>query len=183
VIFENRPDNSLRSTRGLPRIILIHSANRRVGGVSGEFDRKPTILLNIRRHVGVIFASAIRFQQHYNCSFFFHLANSIMTVTKTSVLVLFTALFALSSAFSPSLLTERARLSQRTKTAINYYSNESALDSADAAEPLPLTVDDLRMLTELQTRTLTMPIVLLDSILPGQEISFTRYVSEKRDAI
>jgi hypothetical protein len=106
-----------------------------------------------------------------------------MTVTKISVLVLFTALFALSSAFSPSLLTERARLSQRTKTVINYYSNESTLDSADAAEPLPLTVDDLRMLTELRSRTLTMPIVLLDSILPGQEIPFARYVSEKRDAI
>lgn len=62
-------------------------------------------------------------------------------------------------------------------TAINYHPNE--LDQADAAEPLPLTVEDLRMLAEFQTRTVTIPIVLLDSILPGQEVSIARYVTKK----
>eukprot|EP00546_Thalassionema_frauenfeldii_P001545 CAMPEP_0178936270 /NCGR_PEP_ID=MMETSP0786-20121207/25082_1 /TAXON_ID=186022 /ORGANISM="Thalassionema frauenfeldii, Strain CCMP 1798" /LENGTH=267 /DNA_ID=CAMNT_0020614659 /DNA_START=310 /DNA_END=1113 /DNA_ORIENTATION=+ len=46
-------------------------------------------------------------------------------------------------------------------------------DSAEAAEPLPLSIEDLKILSEMRTRRVTIPIVLLDSLLPGQEILFS----------
>ena len=39
-----------------------------------------------------------------------------------------------------------------------------------------ITVADLQRLTEMKTRSLTMPIVILDALVPGQRLSFQRYV-------
>lgn len=45
-------------------------------------------------------------------------------------------------------------------------------DSAETAEPLPLTPDDLRRLESMRTRHCTIPIMILDALLPKQKLSF-----------
>jgi hypothetical protein len=49
-------------------------------------------------------------------------------------------------------------------------------DSAASAQPLPYSPKDLERLAELKTREITIPIVILDSILPGQKLYYQRYV-------
>lgn len=51
-----------------------------------------------------------------------------------------------------------------------FYS--SAEDSGDRAEPLPLTADDMKLLTEMKSRHTTIPILILDALLPGQKLCF-----------
>jgi len=48
----------------------------------------------------------------------------------------------------------------------------NADDSADRAEPLPLTAQDLRRLQTLKARHTTMPIMILDAMLPRQKLTF-----------
>lgn len=62
-------------------------------------------------------------------------------------------------------------IKRKQKSALKYNWE----DSAEAAEPLPLSIEDLKILSEMRTRRVTIPIVLLDSLLPGQEILFSRY--------
>jgi hypothetical protein len=54
------------------------------------------------------------------------------------------------------------------------FSEGDYLDRADAAEPLSLSTKDLERLSELKTRAMTMPIVIMDVILPGQKLHFQR---------
>jgi hypothetical protein len=75
-----------------------------------------------------------------------------------------------SSAFS------RSFLSQRTNPGIG-FGNTFALslsvdDSAEAAEPLPLTQADLHRMSDLKSRNLQMPIMILDAMLPLQTLTF-----------
>ena len=78
-------------------------------------------------------------------------------------------------SFSPSKHLADQRRKSTTKSTVIYYSEDS-LDHADAAEPLRLTEEDLRLLTEMKNRQVTMPILLLDCLLPGQNLEFMRYV-------
>lgn len=48
-------------------------------------------------------------------------------------------------------------------------------DAAEAAEPLPLTIQDLQILSEMKTRRMSIPIILMESMLPGQKLQFSRY--------
>lgn len=88
-------------------------------------------------------------------------------------LLLLSLIIAPCVAFSPSNHLAKRRKTTTTSTVI-YYSEDS-LDHADAAEPLRLTEEDLRLLTELKSRQVTMPILLLDCLLPGQNLEFMRY--------
>jgi len=45
-------------------------------------------------------------------------------------------------------------------------------DSSEHAEPLPLTPDDLRRLGRVQSRHTTLPVMILDAILPRQQLTF-----------
>ena len=74
-----------------------------------------------------------------------------------------------SSAFSPSPQVKHAQVSSAL-----FFQSEDALDKAKTAEPLPLTAEDLKLLQNLRTRVITIPIVLMDAILPKQELSFIR---------
>eukprot|EP00339_Tiarina_fusa_P002967 CAMPEP_0117020352 /NCGR_PEP_ID=MMETSP0472-20121206/15487_1 /TAXON_ID=693140 ORGANISM="Tiarina fusus, Strain LIS" /NCGR_SAMPLE_ID=MMETSP0472 /ASSEMBLY_ACC=CAM_ASM_000603 /LENGTH=303 /DNA_ID=CAMNT_0004725545 /DNA_START=53 /DNA_END=964 /DNA_ORIENTATION=- len=53
----------------------------------------------------------------------------------------------------------------RTPTAVGYAKREDA-------EPLQLSTFDIERFAELKTRGTTMPIVILDSVLPGQTLFF-----------
>lgn len=52
--------------------------------------------------------------------------------------------------------------------------SHSPLDAADAARPLPLSQADLARMDEMKTRGKVIPVVLLDALLPGQRIYFSR---------
>jgi hypothetical protein len=71
-----------------------------------------------------------------------------------------------SSAFGRSVV------SQRTNPGKAFALSLSADDSAEAAEPLPLTQEDLHRLSELKSRNLQMPIMILDAMLPLQTLTF-----------
>ena len=43
------------------------------------------------------------------------------------------------------------------------------LDDHESAEPLQFSAQDLARIAEISTRGTTMPIVILDSVLPGQQ--------------
>jgi hypothetical protein len=60
------------------------------------------------------------------------------------------------------------------RSGLDYSRQEDSLDSAEAAEPLPLSTEDLKRLTEMKNRAATMPVVIMDSILPGQKLYFQR---------
>jgi len=49
-------------------------------------------------------------------------------------------------------------------------------DSMGAAAPLPLTASDLQRLTMLKSRHKTMPLMIMEAMVPGQSISFQRCV-------
>ena len=51
---------------------------------------------------------------------------------------------------------------------------QSYQDSPDAARPLQLSKEDLKRLSEMQNRRLTIPLVILDAVLPGQTLNFQR---------
>ncbi|CAJ1942124.1 unnamed protein product [Cylindrotheca closterium] len=80
-----------------------------------------------------------------------------------------------SLAFSTSPLAGKIH-GQRVETALFY---DESLDKARSAEPLTLTAEDLATLHNLRTRVVTIPIVLMDAILPQQELSF---ISDDRKA-
>jgi len=85
--------------------------------------------------------------------------------------VLCFSLISYASGFSTSPFTEK--MHQRSRgSALLFNLEESALDKAESAEPLPLTAEDLKILHNLRTRVVTIPILLVDSILPQQELSF-----------
>jgi hypothetical protein len=71
-----------------------------------------------------------------------------------------------SSAFSLSVV------SQCTNSGKTFALSSSTDDSAEAAEPLPLTQEDLHRLSDLKSRSLQMPIMILDSMLPLQTLTF-----------
>jgi hypothetical protein len=49
------------------------------------------------------------------------------------------------------------------------------------AEPLPLSQADRRRLHDVRyKRSRVIPIILLDALLPGQQLYFTRYVTTRR---
>lgn len=50
----------------------------------------------------------------------------------------------------------------------------SEQDRSGAAEPLPLTASDVSRLAALRSRHLTIPIMIMDAMVPGQSISFER---------
>jgi len=56
-------------------------------------------------------------------------------------------------------------------------------DSAEYAETLPLTLEDLSRLTKMKSRHCTMPIMILDAMLPKQKLSFKSYDPKFRDLI
>jgi hypothetical protein len=72
-----------------------------------------------------------------------------------------------SSAFSRSVV-----FLQRSNPGKAFALSLSADDSAEAAEPLPLTQEDLHRLLDLKSRNLQMPIMILDSMLPLQTLTF-----------
>lgn len=63
---------------------------------------------------------------------------------------------------------------------VSYYQSSSTLlrdseeDRLGAATPLPLTASDLSRLAAVKSRHLTIPIMIMDAMVPGQSISFER---------
>jgi hypothetical protein len=47
-------------------------------------------------------------------------------------------------------------------------------DSPEAATPLQLSVKDLELMTEIKSRSLTMPVLIIDAMLPGQKLTLQR---------
>jgi hypothetical protein len=84
------------------------------------------------------------------------------------------AFTASTSAWVPSVPKLNARQQHtvsskiRTSTEIGYGKRR------EDAEPLQLSTFDIERLAELRTRGTTMPIVILDSVLPGQKFFFKR---------
>ncbi len=75
---------------------------------------------------------------------------------------------------SPLPLSSQSQ-SHPSESALRYsFAEGDYLDRADAAEPLSLSTKDLERLSELKTRGMTMPIVIMDVILPGQKLHFQR---------
>jgi hypothetical protein len=107
------------------------------------------------------------------------------TMTITSLLSL-SLLLASSLAFTtlPKRLSLSPQCHQRKKTHLptrKIHLSELCYswgeeDSAASAQPLPYSPKDLERLAELKTREITIPIVILDSILPGQKLYYQRYV-------
>jgi hypothetical protein len=56
-------------------------------------------------------------------------------------------------------------------------------DSADRAEPLPLSVHDVKRLRQLQSRRMVIPILIVDSILPRQSLHFKSDDPKFRDMV
>ena len=48
-------------------------------------------------------------------------------------------------------------------------------DSPEAAKPLQLSIKDLERLADVKSRSVTMPIMIMDAMLPGQKLVFSRY--------
>ena len=51
---------------------------------------------------------------------------------------------------------------------------DSEDDSADAAMPLPFSASDLQRLALLKSRHVTMPLLIMDALVPGQSMTFER---------
>ena len=47
-------------------------------------------------------------------------------------------------------------------------------DSAEAAMPLPFSAADLQRLALLKSRHVTMPLLIMDALVPGQTMTFER---------
>jgi hypothetical protein len=56
-------------------------------------------------------------------------------------------------------------------------------DSADLAEPLPLSVNDRRRLQRLESRRMVVPIMILDAMLPRQTLRFASDDPKFRDMV
>ena len=54
-----------------------------------------------------------------------------------------------------------------------FYKNFRA-DDGDDAQLLPLNDSDIRKIQEMKERHITIPIIILDAILPGQSMNFRR---------
>jgi hypothetical protein len=59
------------------------------------------------------------------------------------------------------------------KTSLN-LAYDDLDDSPEAATPLRLSVKDLELMTEMKSRSLTMPVLILDAMLPGQKLTLQR---------
>ena len=75
----------------------------------------------------------------------------------------------------PTPLTQRQFCQKKSSTTL--LKDSELDDSAHAAAPLPLTASDLQRLTALKSRHKTIPLMIMDAMVPGQTISFERYVS------
>jgi hypothetical protein len=106
-----------------------------------------------------------------------------MTITRSLLLslsILLTSSLAFTTLPQRVSLTPQCHQRKNTrrpttkihKSELRYSWEE---DSA-GAQPLPYSPKDLDRLAELKTREITVPIVILDSILPGQKLHFQRYV-------
>ena len=47
-------------------------------------------------------------------------------------------------------------------------------DSPEAATPLCFSTKDLELMKEMKSRSLTMPVLILDAMLPGQKLTLQR---------
>jgi hypothetical protein len=52
--------------------------------------------------------------------------------------------------------------------------SHSPLDGPESAQPLPLSKADLARIDDMKTRGKVIPVVLMDAMLPGQRIYFSR---------
>lgn len=59
------------------------------------------------------------------------------------------------------------------KTSLNLAYNDFD-DSPEAATPLRLSAMDLDLMKEIKSRSLTMPVLILDAMLPGQKLTLQR---------
>ena len=86
----------------------------------------------------------------------------------------------LSSCLSMNSVTAfvaPAVLAQNKMSLVSSESSTLLRDSEeDRAAPLPLSASDLQRLTALKTRHQTIPLMIMDSMVPGQTISFQRLV-------
>jgi hypothetical protein len=74
------------------------------------------------------------------------------------------------SAFSSSFVSQRKHRYPGNNAFVHL--SLSTDDSAEAAEPLPLTQEDLHRMSDLKSRNLQMPIMILDAMLPLQTLTF-----------
>lgn len=72
-----------------------------------------------------------------------------------------------------SSIDRRPRTSNSRNPGRSMFSH-SPLDGAESAQPLPLSKADLARMNEMKTRGKVIPVVLLDAMLPGQRIYFSR---------
>ena len=112
------------------------------------------------------------------------LINKMMSILNSSSSMLF-LLLSLSTFLSRSVtgfvvLPSGVSVTQQQNAplASSTLLRDTEEDSFGSATPLTLTSSDLARLTELKSRHYTIPILIMDSMLPGQSISFERY--EKR---
>lgn len=70
---------------------------------------------------------------------------------------------------SQAYLPEHQAMTRRTFAPAHGMSPD---DRAEHASPLPLTAEDLKRLSQMKSRHCTMPIMILDAMLPRQKLSF-----------
>jgi len=81
------------------------------------------------------------------------------------------ACFSMNSVtgfFAPGVLTHTNNMLMSSESSTLLRDSED-----DGAAPLPLTVSDLQRLTAVQTRHKTIPLLIMDAVVPGQTISFS----------
>jgi hypothetical protein len=85
---------------------------------------------------------------------------------------------SLAKTAMPSL----SRESKHSRVVRHLYDDDQYMDSAESAKPLSLSVADLQRFTEMKSRTLTIPILIMDAIVPGQRLSFQRYDPRRKSS-
>ena len=81
--------------------------------------------------------------------------------------------FTATNAWVPSL-SPKTNIREQSRLHYTNHLQDDYWDRAEAAEPLPLSTQDLDRFSEMSSRGTTMPVVILDCILPGQKIYFQR---------
>ena len=83
-----------------------------------------------------------------------------------------TSMHSVIGFVTPAVFTSRhnnVMLSSDSSTLLRDSENNRAI-------PLPLTTSDLERLTALKARHKTIPLMIMDPLVPGQSISFQRCV-------
>lgn len=100
--------------------------------------------------------------------------SSSKTISKTNKMVSLSTLFLGFALMRPTFGFVGSPLQARYPVQSSTLLRDSEDDSADAAMPLPFSAADLQRLASLKSRHTTMPLLIMDALVPGQTMVFER---------